>query len=107
LSSAENNDGVGRMEILFRGFRNNLRRNEDQVSRQDESCDEQYSNDPMASAGGCGSAHPRAKNSDISCAGIAPSRIIFQRASSSVKSIMVEETSRGEGPPSTMIEMRS
>jgi len=38
---------------------------------------------------------------------MAPSRMMRQRASSSVRSTMVEATSRGEVPPSTMIEMRS
>src|SRR5215472_2086632 len=51
--------------------------------------------------------HPCAKNSEISCAAIAPSRRIFQRASSSVRSTIVEAISRGELPPSTMMGMRT
>src|SRR5205814_4493421 len=61
--------------------------------------------EPMAFA--CFSAHPWAKNSEISCEEIAPCRRTYQRFSSSVRSTMVEATSRGEVPPSTMIEMRS
>src|SRR5205809_2485016 len=53
------------------------------------------------------SDHPCAKNSEISSAGIAPSRRIVQRFSSSVRSIMVDAVSRGEVPPSTMIGTRT
>src|ERR1700688_185371 len=50
--------------------------------------------------------HPLAKKVEISSAGIAPSRMMRQRVPSSVRSIMVEATSRGESPPSTMMLMR-
>jgi len=50
--------------------------------------------------------HPCAKNSEISWAEIAPSRMMRQRASSSVRSTMVEGISRGEVPPSTIMEIR-
>src|ERR1700691_440952 len=48
-----------------------------------------------------GVSHPLAKKVEISPAGIAPSRMTRQRAPSSVRSMMVEATSRGEVPPST------
>src|SRR5216684_331344 len=48
-------------------------------------------------------AHPLAKKVEISSAGIAPSRMMRQRAPSSVRSTMVEATSRGEVPPLTMM----
>src|SRR5579863_1928485 len=51
--------------------------------------------------------HPFAKNSEISCEEMAPSRSMRQRASSSVRSTMVEAISRGEAPPSTIIGIRT
>src|SRR5581483_8526306 len=68
--------------------------------QQGNDCPEQQGS-PLSLAG-----HPWAKNSEISCDGIAPSRRTFHRASSSVKSTMVEEISRGDVPPSTMIGTR-
>src|SRR5947208_10294695 len=56
---------------------------------------------------GCCRTHPCAKNSEISGAGMAPSRKMRQRASSSVRSTIVDATSRGEVPPSTIMEIRS
>src|ERR1019366_5053138 len=50
--------------------------------------------------------HPCAKNLEISSAAMAPSRMMRQRVASSVRSMMVEATSRGEAPPSTMMLMR-
>src|ERR1700739_707306 len=50
--------------------------------------------------------HPCAKKLEIWSAGIAPSRMTRQRAFSSLRSTMVEATSRGEFPPSTMMLMR-
>src|SRR6266849_3757950 len=63
---------------------------------------------PAASHGPGGSVvvHPRAKKVEISSAGIAPSRMIRQRASESLRSTMVEGMSRGEVPPSTIMLMR-
>jgi len=49
--------------------------------------------------------HP-AKKPEISSAGMAPSRIMRQRESSSLRSTIVEATSRGEVPPSTMMLIR-
>src|ERR1700722_16309025 len=50
--------------------------------------------------------HPCAKKLEISSAAIAPSRMMRQRVTSSLRSMMVDATSRGEAPPSTMRLMR-
>src|SRR5205823_1301002 len=51
--------------------------------------------------------HYSAKNSVISWVGIAPSRMMRHGVVSLVRSMIVDEISRGEGPPSTMMEIRS
>src|SRR5580698_4323567 len=50
--------------------------------------------------------YPWAKNWEISSEGIAPPRMMRQREASSLRSMMVEATSRGDAPPSTMMLMR-
>jgi hypothetical protein len=47
------------------------------------------------------------KSSMICSSGIAPCRSKRQRPSSLVRSMMVEGMSRGDGPPSTMIDRQS
>src|SRR5271170_6552586 len=105
---AKNYDSVSRMNFLPRGLANNSHTN---CGQPDEhGCRQRpQPQQPKASRRPFRSrvVHPCAKNSEISWAEIAPSRMMRQRASSSVRSTMVEAVSRGEVPPSTMMEIRS
>src|SRR3954453_6198452 len=109
LGRSKNYDGVGAPQILVSGFANNLDRGRDQKPGQRGRNQNHEPQDPKAkrTAGNWLCGHPRAKNSEISWDGIAPSRMTRQRASSSVRSTMVDATLRGEVPPSTMIAIRS
>src|SRR5579864_141314 len=117
LGRAEHNDGIGAMEFL------QMRIVNDTVTEEQKKCGgcgewddcpkQPYPMRPgsahITNVGSRGTGrltHPCAKNSEMSCDEIAPSRRIFQRASSSVRSTMVEAISRGEVPPSTMMGMR-
>src|SRR5580704_13428310 len=109
LSRAEDDDSVRGMQIVIPGFVDDSKTDMNDRSRHQEYSQKQRPQDPVArrTPVSCRCSHPRAKNSEITWAEIAPSRWIFQRASSSVRSTMVEATSRGEVPPSTMMAMRS
>src|SRR5271157_224581 len=93
------------MHLLQRSFVHNANRGQRQKRHQREHDQRFQPQQPAASRapGGRFVAHPLAKNVEISSAGIAPSRIIRQRAPSSVRSTMVDGISRGEVPPSTMM----
>src|SRR5436190_3983595 len=105
FSRPEHNDGIRRLDFVLPGFSDHPQASPTKPKQKHEHKQSQQLQEPMAFA--CFSAHPWAKNSEISCEEIAPCRRTYQRFSSSVRSTMVEATSRGEVPPSTMIEMRS
>ncbi len=110
FSRAEDDDGVRRANLLQAGLVHDADAGDPEKGRDRGRSQRHYPQGP----GGrppiffsIHPGHPCAKNSEISWAGMAPSRMMRQRASSSVRSMMVEATSRGDVPPSTMIEMRS
>src|SRR6266852_9829239 len=103
FSRAKNDDRVDLMQLLFMGIMNDGRNDRDYRHGEDRR-DDRY---PEKGSLDSRRDHPFAKNSEISCEEMAPSRKIRQRASSSVRSTMVEAMSRGEAPPSTMIGIRT
>lgn len=106
LGSPENNDCVGAMQFLLMRVVNygvgQKQKNSGESSERDDDPEK-----PDMTAKPRRLNYPCAKNSEMSCDEIAPSRKIVQRASSSVRSTMVEAISRGEAPPSTMMGMRT
>ena len=106
LSSAKHDNRVGLMQFLLTRIVNDGRNNRGQRAHQTNQGTDRNPEQPKRKVAAGRRDHPFAKNSEISCDEIAPSRRIFQRASSSVRSIMVEAISRGETPPSTMMGIR-
>src|SRR5437667_1496888 len=105
LSGAKYDDGIGRMQLLLSRVVNDGGNNSRQRAQQAKQRTKCRPEQPEAKGVAGRRDHPFAKNSEMSCDEIAPSRRIFQRASSSVRSTMVEAISRGETPPSTMMGM--
>src|SRR5579863_925679 len=107
LGCAEDDDGIGRMDLFFGSGADNPGADPEEAA-QGHRCNQgqQIAHPAPGGARLLHLAHPCAKNSEISWEVIAPSRMIRQRASSSVRSTMVEGISRGEVPPSTMMEIR-
>src|SRR5579862_8620906 len=95
LSRSKNNDGIGRFELLFARCPHNSQTNDDEISQQ-RSCGNDQPPQPAPVPVACCFCHPWAKNWEMSVAGIAPSRRMRHRASLSVRSTMVEATSRGD-----------
>src|SRR5215470_12584212 len=106
LGGAENNDCVGWTQVLLLRIMNDRGNNRGEHREKKEQCAQRRPEQPETRLAAGRRHHPLAKNSEISCEAIAPSRRIFQRASSSVKSTMVEDISRGDVPPSTMMGIR-
>src|SRR6185437_10736130 len=108
LGRAKNHDGGGGTGFVVVGLPQNAAAGSPEPSCQkgeNERCNPDYrvlAASPVSKI----STHPSAKNLEISWLGIAPSRRTFQRASESVRSTMVEATSRGEVPPSIIMPMR-
>jgi len=109
LSRAEDDDGVGGVNFLEVRLVNYAEGNNRNKKHNQDDYQQEKANQPVAVPMPFDDVivHPWAKNSEISWEGMAPSRITFQRASGSVRSTIVEAISRGEAPPSTMMEMRS
>src|SRR5262249_42228152 len=108
FSRTEHNNGIGCFGFLKGSLANDLQRGSNEKRNKTGCNHRQQPQQPAACDGPLAfySAHPCAKNSEISLLGIPPSLSTRHRASSSVRSTMVEATSRGETPPSTMIEIR-
>src|SRR5579864_2041738 len=105
FGGAKDNDGVSSMKFLL------VRVVNYGMCEKSKKCGKRGKSDngpeePQTALALRSSNHPCSKNSEISCDEIAPSRMIFQRASSSVRSTIVEGISRGEVPPSTMMGIR-
>src|ERR1700685_792388 len=101
----EDNNRIGWMNFLKPGRMHDSNAGNCQKRAQREHRQQRKPQEPEAArpANGKIVAHPWAKKREISSAGMAPSRMTFQRADSCVRSMMVEATSRGEAPPSTMM----
>src|SRR5437879_9721313 len=108
FSSAKNDNRIGWVQFLKRGIVDDTYANREEKPRKHS---RDYSDQPKRPAfrnsHGCCRTHPCAKNSEISGAGTAPSRKMRQEGSYSVRSAIVDATSRGEVPPSTIMEIRS
>src|SRR5438046_6256279 len=105
--SPENHDRFSWVELLLVGFANNAQTGDHYEEKYDEHARRRDPQQPVASKAFVQFHHPWAKKVEISLAGIAPSRITRQRSSVLLRSTMVDATSRGEVPPSTMMPMRS
>src|ERR1044071_4429606 len=104
LCGAEYHDGIRRLDFVLPGLAHHPQAG---PAKPKQKCEKKQSHQLQQPKSFTSfSAHPCAKNSEISCEEIAPCRRTYQRFSSSERSTMVEATSRGEVPPSTMIEMR-
>src|SRR5215475_10884871 len=109
LCGAKDHDRVGGMEFLLIGVADDAEARDDKEQYEEQSDSRQRPQKPISARElECGrELHPCAKNLEISWVGMAPSRITRQRSSPLLRSTMVEATSRGEVPPSTMMGMRS
>src|SRR4051812_30185846 len=105
LGGSKYHDCVSRVQLLLPRVEHDCMRQNGENCSDDYQRKEDPENADRARRGR--GAHPCAKNSEISCAGIAPSRNTLQRASSSVRSMMVDATSRGDEPPSTIMGIRT
>src|SRR5437867_12395491 len=100
FSSAKNDNRIGWVQFLKRGIVDDTYANREEKPRKHS---RDYSDQPKRPAFRnshvCCRTHPCAKNSEISGAGMSPSRKLRQRAASSVRSTIVDATARAQVPP--------
>ena len=108
LGGAEDDDGVRRTKLLEGCSVDDADAGQQQEGDYGSRRQHRQPQEPAAAGMLVGAVrgHPLAKKPEISSDGIAPSRRMRQRESLSVRSTMVDATSRGDVPPSTMMLMR-